>query len=378
MIPIHRRRFLSALAVLGISTQVRGQSSSGSTPDYYYELKNRLLRGQTQDLEGEIETKGLPDNYTSEFTLDFLPEDGIYPEARIGRFATPEEMRDGRQFHFPRVRLKGFYRYLAAEGGGDPSKGWGNAEDRTFRINTLEIILPPYLWEESLPRPFQVSLEVGGEALLSQSSPGESKAFMRPEFVHFRALFREDLEERYLNAIVNRIEAAGAFEVVLTSGDGREVARLPFQSTNMDAGRGQLFSLVDSHLAEMESGEAPRKRVPASSGGGGAACPATAATVGLLGLADTCWELESFRTFRDQVLTRTEVGKGLIRFYYVKGESIVSGINRRSDADRVWAQTYWAGVLPLAVLIRLGFRKAALRYYRRVFTGLLRASEQAG
>lgn len=98
----------------------------------------------------------------------------------------------------------------------------------------------------------------------------------------------------------------------------------------------------------------------------GAPCFFTTATTGAVGLPDTCFELQALRRFRDTVLTRTATGRALIAEYYLIAPALVSAIDARPDARRVWLGLYRAYVLPVAVLARLGLSRLALAHYTRL------------
>lgn len=98
----------------------------------------------------------------------------------------------------------------------------------------------------------------------------------------------------------------------------------------------------------------------------GLPCYLTTAAVGVVGLADDCWELTSLRGFRDGVLERTESGRELVADYYRRAPGIVARISARADARTVWLRTYAFGVLPCALLARAGLNGAATRLYRRM------------
>ena len=118
---------------------------------------------------------------------------------------------------------------------------------------------------------------------------------------------------------------------------------------------------------------APNCNLPVDPTTGGAApCFFTTATVETLGLSDDCWELRTLRAFRDGPLARMAGGRALTARYYAEAPRLVDGVNRRSDAARVWLCVYWTHILPCAVMARFGLHAAALAHYRRLFGRLER------
>lgn len=92
-------------------------------------------------------------------------------------------------------------------------------------------------------------------------------------------------------------------------------------------------------------------------------CFLTTAAVGTVGLADDCWELRTLRAFRDGALVRRPGGAALIEDYYRTAPQLVAAIGRRPDAARIWLRTYWTGIVPSALLARVGLHRAALSRY---------------
>lgn len=95
-------------------------------------------------------------------------------------------------------------------------------------------------------------------------------------------------------------------------------------------------------------------------------CFLTTASTECLGLSDDCWELETLRYFRDYYLLRTAVGTELVSEYYAIAPNIVRHINAQPDAYKRWLNTYWSGILPTAMLVRLGMHRLAQRAYHRM------------
>ncbi|WP_333607011.1 CFI-box-CTERM domain-containing protein, partial [Arsukibacterium sp.] len=95
-------------------------------------------------------------------------------------------------------------------------------------------------------------------------------------------------------------------------------------------------------------------------------CFFTTASVHCLGLQDDCWELTTLRRFRDNYLLSNEPGKALVAQYYAIAPVIVRHIQQQADARSRWLRVYWGGVLPSAILARLGLHKAAMHWYSRL------------
>ena len=54
------------------------------------------------------------------------------------------------------------------------------------------------------------------------------------------------------------------------------------------------------------------------------------------GLADDCFELETLRTFRDEVLMKTEEGRCMVQRYYDVAPAIVAKLHERTELDEMW------------------------------------------
>lgn len=101
-------------------------------------------------------------------------------------------------------------------------------------------------------------------------------------------------------------------------------------------------------------------------------CFFTTAAVHTLGLTDDCWELRSLRRFRDGPLGQMTGGADLIDRYYAEAPGVVAAIGQRDDASRIWTWAYWRYILPCAVMTRLGLTSLALAHYRRLVGWLTR------
>jgi len=54
------------------------------------------------------------------------------------------------------------------------------------------------------------------------------------------------------------------------------------------------------------------------------------------GLADDCFELQTLRAFRDEVLMKTEEGRCLVQRYYEVAPGIAAKIHESSELDEMW------------------------------------------
>ena len=95
-------------------------------------------------------------------------------------------------------------------------------------------------------------------------------------------------------------------------------------------------------------------------------CFLTTAATACIGLADDCWELSILREFRDEYLLKTVAGTELVSEYYAIAPNIVRQVNTQTDAQQRWLHTYWNGILPTAILVRLGMHRLAEYSYRRM------------
>ena len=93
-------------------------------------------------------------------------------------------------------------------------------------------------------------------------------------------------------------------------------------------------------------------------------CYLTTACVKARNLPDHCMELDTLRSFRDDVLARRNGGKEEIENYYRIAPGIVEGINRRKDAADIWNRVYNELVAPCVSLIHSGQNEEAFQLYK--------------
>lgn len=99
-------------------------------------------------------------------------------------------------------------------------------------------------------------------------------------------------------------------------------------------------------------------------------CFLTTACVDQAGLSDDCFELETLRRFRDNVLAKMSGGAADIATYYREAPALVAAIRRHPAGAAELSRAYLLYILPSAVLARLGFNRLAYRTYRRMMQDL--------
>lgn len=103
-------------------------------------------------------------------------------------------------------------------------------------------------------------------------------------------------------------------------------------------------------------------------------CFLTTACCQTIGLPDDCFELETLRRFRDQVLINLPGGREEIETYYKIAPALINEVNARPNAQAVWLQSYYAYILPAAIMARLGLNKAAHSHYKKLLAFVKRRS----
>lgn len=98
-----------------------------------------------------------------------------------------------------------------------------------------------------------------------------------------------------------------------------------------------------------------------------AGCFITTACVQAQGLPDDCVELETLRAFRDGHVLRLDGGEALVADYYAHAPAIVAAIDRRPDADAIYAGLYERLVARSVDLIRAGEADEAVRHGLEVY-----------
>jgi hypothetical protein len=122
------------------------------------------------------------------------------------------------------------------------------------------------------------------------------------------------------------------------------------------SGRAQL-RLADGTVYSM---------VPDDSVGG---CFLTAACTAARGLPDNCMELQTLRAFRDGYMKhQASDGMAMIKEYYKTAPAVVSAINARDDAPKIYDWMYRDLVVPSVRYIRQGQNARALDHYAVFFS----------
>ncbi|WP_198677928.1 CFI-box-CTERM domain-containing protein [Aliidiomarina shirensis] len=177
----------------------------------------------------------------------------------------------------------------------------------------------------------------------------------------FRSYHETDLGETLFGNWMANSNVSIAF---LSQADGKTV---PYANIHLQGDKiGQYSSIIERQLDDLWEAYSAQDCVRFAPIDGDDDCFLTTAATACIGLADDCWELETLREFRDQHLLRTAAGTDLVREYYEIAPDIVSRINAKSDANQRWLKTYWSGILPTAILVRLGMHRWAEHAYRRL------------
>lgn len=138
------------------------------------------------------------------------------------------------------------------------------------------------------------------------------------------------------------------------------MAIVPLKSTQSGATLANNFNqLQTKNLEKLEKGECRES-----------ACFLTTATVDALGLNDDCWELETLRRFRDDILLPDINGRTLVDEYYRVAPKIVADISLQHNSNHIWKRTYARYILPSALMAKLGLNRATERHYAKMVRSL--------
>ena len=99
-------------------------------------------------------------------------------------------------------------------------------------------------------------------------------------------------------------------------------------------------------------------------------CFITTAVCENLGKPDNCYELTTFRNFRDKWLVNQSDGKNLIAEYYSIAPAIVDKINRLPDAAKIYDDIREKYLVPCLELIERGDNQSCKRLYVEMVTSL--------
>lgn len=101
-----------------------------------------------------------------------------------------------------------------------------------------------------------------------------------------------------------------------------------------------------------------------SSGSSGGGCFVTTAVIETLGKGDDCYELSTFRKFRDGWLAQQEKGTQEIKEYYLFAPKIVEKIAKLPDARMIYRNLWCDLIDPCLRLIEAGDMEAARELYK--------------
>ncbi|MGV3650463.1 MAG: hypothetical protein ACO1OK_03500 [Devosia sp.] len=102
-------------------------------------------------------------------------------------------------------------------------------------------------------------------------------------------------------------------------------------------------------------------------------CFLTSACCAVVGLPDSCWELQSLRRLRDGWMSGFEQGRADIARYYAEAPAVAQRLMASPEGRRQLLGLYWRVIVPAATLSRLGCNGLAYRLYRAMMRQLLPA-----
>ncbi len=105
-------------------------------------------------------------------------------------------------------------------------------------------------------------------------------------------------------------------------------------------------------------------------GGGGGGCYITTAVCEKNKKTDNCYELETFRRFRDEWLANQSDGQQLIRKYYMLAPKIVELIDKSQDSDRIYAEINRRYLMPCLKYIERGEMENCKEHYLEMVSWL--------
>lgn len=107
-----------------------------------------------------------------------------------------------------------------------------------------------------------------------------------------------------------------------------------------------------------------------NSGSGGGPCYITTATVGHIGLADDCEELNILRKYRDKLVEEDPEFKKVVLEYYQIAPIIVEKISNSSNKDEILDSIYTEMVVPVVELLKQGKINEAKECYLTTYNNL--------
>ncbi len=95
-------------------------------------------------------------------------------------------------------------------------------------------------------------------------------------------------------------------------------------------------------------------------------CYITTAACEVLGMEDTCYELNLLRSYRDEFMAKKENGFELIQKYYDVAPSIVKHINSRADKQEIYVSIWDQYIVPCIRYIEEGRNEECEEMYQRM------------
>lgn len=136
-------------------------------------------------------------------------------------------------------------------------------------------------------------------------------------------------------------------------------SRFNYQSTPVriarDAKNDKLVKMLVKHGADIN--------YPQSLSGVPPSCYITTATCESYGKPDNCYELTTFRKFRDSWLCCQDDGPQLIQQYYKKAPDIVVKINSMSNRNEIYKEIYEKYLRPCLTFIENGENEKCKEHY---------------
>ena len=132
-------------------------------------------------------------------------------------------------------------------------------------------------------------------------------------------------------------------------------------------GTGEVKDAAQDLLRDIQNRESTGNNSNNNSGGG---CFITTAVCDSFGKADDCYELTTFRNFRDNWLINQSDGKALIDEYYSIAPTIVKKINNLNNAGQIYKSIWNEYLKPCLEFIEIGDNKKCKQLYIDMVTTL--------
>lgn len=169
------------------------------------------------------------------------------------------------------------------------------------------------------------------------------------------------LEDQYRyvfpRSVNNLLDSEGNFQIIYTNNKGPFVADIDSATVR----KGLTWAVQESEAAKKEF---------AADACEDSGCFITTACCEVVGLDDNCFELESLRCFRDEVLLCTPGGAEAIATYYCLAPRILRRLSRQRDYKRRLRSVYARYILPAAIAANLRLDVIAYRLYVRMLREL--------